>query len=162
MTTQIAPRKASREETALFPFTPFRFGGISSLIDRMRSDFDRMLNRFDSGWGQTWEENGASWGMDIRDEEDALVVVAETPGFAAADFDLRIQENQLILRAAHKAEQKEKGAQAVQDRQYYESVLLPSGLDKEKVEASYQNGVLTVRLPKTAEGKPRKIAIKAL
>ena len=162
MTTQITPRKTSREETALFPFTPFRFGGISSLIDRMRSDFDRMLNRFDTGWGQTWEENGASWGMDIRDEEDAVVVVAETPGFAAADFDLRIQENQLILRAAHKAEQKEKGAQAVQDRQYYESVLLPSGLDKEKVEASYQNGVLTVRLPKTAEGKPLKIAIKAL
>ena len=84
MTTQIAPRKTSREETALFPFTPFRFGGISSLIDRMRSDFDRMLNRFDTGWGQTWEENGASWGMDIRDEEDAVVVVAETPGFAAA------------------------------------------------------------------------------
>ena len=73
-----------------------------------------------------------------------------------------MQENRLILRATHKAEQKEKGAHAVQDRQYCESILLPSGLDKEKIEASYQNGVLTVRLPKTAEGKPRKIAIKAL
>jgi len=162
MTTQIAPRKTNREEAPLFPFTPFRFGGISNVIDRMRSDFDRMLSRFDTGWGQPWEENGASWGMDIRDEEDAVVVVAETPGFAAADFDLRMQENRLILRATHKAEQKEKGAHAVQDRQYCESILLPSGLDKEKIEASYQNGVLTVRLPKTAEGKPRKIAIKAL
>lgn len=162
MTTQIAPRKTNREEAALSPFTPFRIGGISGLIDRMRSDFDRMLNRFDTGWGQTWEDNGMSWGMDIRDEEDALVVVAETPGFAAADFDLRIQDNRLVLRATHKAEQKEKGAHAIQDRQYCESVLLPSGLDKEKIDATYQNGVLTVRLPKTAEGKPKKIAIKAL
>lgn len=162
MTTQIAPRKTNREETALFPFTPFRLGGFSNLIDRMRSDFDRMLNRFDTGWGQTWEDNGMSWGMDIRDEEDALVVVAETPGFAATDFDLRIQDNRLVLRATHKSEQKEKGAQAIQDRQYCESVLLPSGLDKEKIDATYQNGVLTVRLPKTAEGKPKKIAIKAV
>lgn len=162
MTTQIAPRKVVRDESTLLPFTPFRIGAFGGIIDRMRNEFDRMLNRFDAGWGQPWEENGSPWGLDIRDEEDAIIVVAETPGFAANDFDLRVQDNRLTLRATHKAEQKEKGAVAVQDRQYAESVLLPGGIDKDKIEANYQNGVLTVRLPKTGESKARKIAIKAL
>lgn len=168
MTTQIAPRRTSRDELTAFPaFSslpafPFRMGGLPNMIDRMRNEFDRMLNRYDIAWPTAWEENGAAWGMTVSDDDDAVVVRCETPGFAASDFDLRFSDNRLTLRATHKVEQKQAGMVASQDRQYCESVLLPEGIDREKIDATYQNGVLTVKLPKTPEGKSKKIAIKSI
>ena len=47
------------------------------------------------------------------------------------------------------------------EQECYESVALPAGIDNDKVEARYHSGVLTVTLPKTAEGKAMKITVKA-
>lgn len=163
MTTQIAPRRTARDDMSVFPaLSSFRMSGLPGVFDRLRNEFDRMLNRYDIAWPTAWEENGASWGMTVSDEDDAVVVRCETPGFAASDFDLRFSDNRLTLRATHKVEQKEAGVVSTQDRQCCESVLLPAGIDRDKIDATYQNGVLTVRLPKTAEGKSKKIAIKSV
>jgi HSP20 family protein len=74
-----------------------------------------------------------------------------------------VSDNRLVLRAAKKVETRdEKGKiREVREQECYESVTLPTGIDRDKVEATYHNGVLTVRLPKTAEGKGKKIAVKS-
>jgi HSP20 family molecular chaperone IbpA len=76
---------------------------------------------------------------------------------------VRVEDGRLVLSASKKVEAKnEKGqVKEYREQECYESVTLPAGIDKEKVAASYHSGVLTVTMSKTAEGKAKKIAVKA-
>lgn len=96
------------------------------------------------------------------DDDDAVVVRAEAPGFEAGDFDIQVADNRLVLRATKKMETKEGEGTVREYREHecYESVGLPPGIDNAKVAAEYHNGVLIVTLPKTAEGKAQRIPVK--
>ena len=98
----------------------------------------------------------------MRDQEDAIVVEAEAPGFEPGDFDVQVSDNRLVLHAANKVETKAKEGTATEysEQECYESVTLPAGIDRDKVEANYHNGVLTVTIPKTADGKARHVPVK--
>jgi len=163
MTTQTAQKAKEKEEVAprggaLAPYREFPF-----FLSRMRDVFDRLFDRFSRQWPSLWEGTGWRWGLDVRDEEDAIVVQAEAPGFEAGDFDVQVSDNRLVLRASKKVETKdEKGkVREYREQECYDSVTLPTGIDREKVEAKYHNGVLTVRLPKTPEGKGRRVPVKS-
>jgi HSP20 family protein len=163
MATQIAQKTKEKEEVAprggaLAPFRESPF-----FLSRMRDEFDRLLDRLSRQWPSLWGGGGWRWGLDVRDEDDAVVVQAEAPGFEAGDFDVQVSDNRLVLRASKQVETKDEKGQVREHREQkcYESVTLPPGIDKEKVEAKYHNGVLTVRLPKTPEGKGRHIPVKS-
>lgn len=163
MATAIAPREKQAKPEAMpkggpvMPAREFPFG-----LGRLRDEFDRLFERFATAWPLTWAERmeGWRWGLDVRDKGDTLVVRAEAPGFEAADFDIQVQDGYLMLRACHKTETAKEGQEEWLRRECFESVLLPPGIDKDKVEARYHNGVLTVTIPKTPEGKGRKVAVK--
>jgi HSP20 family protein len=131
----------------------------------MRDEFDRFFDRMTRDFSGITEMNGEGWrwGLEVEDEDDNVVVRAEAPGFDAGDLDLRVEDNRLVLRASKKVETKDnKGkVQEYREQECYESVALPSGIDKDKVGAKYHNGVLTVTLPKTTAGKAKRIEIKA-
>jgi HSP20 family protein len=158
---------------SLLPWTrrssePTQSGLLSRLEDfpfqlsRMRAEFDRLLEEMATRWPSLLESNGWRWGLDVEDQDDAVVVRAEAPGFEPGDFDLEISGNRLILRASRKTETKGKeGETEVRQQQCYQTVTLPEGIDQEKVEARYHNGVLTVTLPKTAAAKPKRIAVQS-
>jgi len=152
--------KVAAPRGALAPYSDFPF-----FLSRMRDEFEQMFDRFCGYWPSLWggADKGWRWGLDIRDEENAVVVQAEAPGFEAGDFDIQMNDNQLVLRAAKKVETKgEKGeTRLYREQECYQSVTLPRGLDANKVEAKYHNGVLTVRLPKTAEGKGRRVPVQS-
>jgi HSP20 family protein len=144
----------------LIPLGDFAFS-----LSRMRDEFDRFfegLARNFSGLAR-FDDEGWRWGLDVVDEDDKIVVKAEAPGFDADDFDLRVEGDRLVLRASKKVETKdEKGkVQEYRQQECFESVDLPAGVDKEKVDAKYHNGVLTVTLPKTDKGKAKRISVKA-
>jgi HSP20 family protein len=145
---------------ALTPYRDFPF-----FLSRMRDEFDQLFERLCRGWPSLWEggANAWRWGVDVREEDEAVVVRAEAPGFEAGDFDLQVSDNRLILRAAKKVETKDEQGKRreYREQECYQSVTLPVGIDKDKVEARYHNGVLTVTLPKTAESKAKRIAVKA-
>jgi HSP20 family protein len=128
----------------------------------MRDEFDRLFDRFAQAWASPWESGGWRWGVDVRDEDDAVVVQAEAPGFEPGDFDVQVSDDRLVLRASRKVETKGEGGKTreVREQQCYESVTLPPGIDRDKVEARYHNGVLTVTFPKTAEGRARRVPVK--
>jgi HSP20 family protein len=155
MTTQTAQKPKEKEELAprggaLAPHREFPF-----FLSQMRDEFDRLFDRLaPEGW---------RWGLDVRDEDDAVVVQAEAPGFEAGDIDVQVSDNRLVLRASKKVETKdEKGkVREYREQKCYESVTLPTGINRDKVEAKYHNGVLTVTLPKSAEGKGKKITVKS-
>jgi HSP20 family protein len=133
-----------------------------SLMRRMQSEFEELFERFGREWPLSLEDFGRGWhwGLDVQDKEDSVVIRAEAPGFEAGDFDLRVSGDRLILRASRKAEAKEKEGEYREECECYESMTLPPGIDKDNIDARYHNGVLTVTIPKTKEGKGKKIAVK--
>jgi len=128
----------------------------------MRDQFDQLFERFVRQWPSLCYGRGWRWGLDVRDQNDAVIVRAEAPGFEAGDFDIQVSDDRVVLRAAKKVETKGKEGKTTEYREQecYESVTLPPGIDRDKVEAKYHNGILTVTFPKTAEGKPRHVTVK--
>jgi HSP20 family protein len=158
----LVPRKSKKGEVAgnggaLSPLRSF-----PTLMRRIQSEFDELVERFGRAWPMSAEGFGSgwNWGFDVEDKEDCVVVQAEAPGFEAGDFDIRISGDQLTVRASKKAETKEKEGEYREQYECYESVTLPPGIDKDKVEAKYRNGVLTVTIPKTKEGRGKRVAVK--
>ncbi len=142
---------------ALVPLRDF-----PTLMRRMQSEFDELFERFAREWPISGEEfgHGWEWGLDCEDKDDSIVIRAEAPGFEAGDFDVSVSGNRLILRASRKAETKEKEGERREEYQRYESMTLPTGIDKDKIDARYHSGVLAVTIPKTKEGRSKKIAVK--
>jgi HSP20 family protein len=132
-------------------------------LRRLRAEFDRLFDDVFRGWGglPAWpEERESGWGLDVEDKDDKIVVRAEAPGFEPNDFDLQVKDNQLVLCACQSEEKTEEGGRQWHQQELYRSIPLPTGVDTEHVDAHYRNGVLTVTLPKTEEGKSRKIEVR--
>jgi HSP20 family protein len=144
------------------------YSGSTGLMTQMRDEFDRLFDRFLRHWpGMGLMRGGEQgwnwgWGLDVRDEDNAVTVRAELPGFDADDINLQVADNRLVIRAAHKSESGQGKGQgrAWQQREYYQAVTVPSGIDADKSDASYRNGVLTVHMPKTEKAKGRRVTIR--
>jgi HSP20 family protein len=162
MTTEIATKTKAKEQPAVPARAVSSWSEFPFFLSRMRDEFDQLLEKFSRDWPSLWEGRNWRWGLEIEDEDDAIVVKAEAPGFEPGDFDLQVSDNRLVLRATRKVETKgEKGKPSeYQEQECYQSVTLPTGIDKEKVAAKYHNGILSITLPKTAEGKAKRIAVE--
>jgi len=90
-----------------------------------------------------------------------VVVRAEAPGFEPGDFDVQVQDHRLTLRAVRKSETKKDEGREWSQRECYQSVTVPPGIDKDKVEVRYNNGVLMITLPKTPDAKGRRVPVKS-
>jgi HSP20 family protein len=135
--------------------------GFFGPVGQLREEFDRLLDQFFpssflSSGRQDWR-----WGLDCEESDDEFVVRAEAPGFEPADFDLQVRDHQLVLSASKKTESGEDDGHGWQQRELFRSVTLPAGIDAEKVDAEYRNGILTVKLPKTEHAKGRRIEVKS-
>jgi HSP20 family protein len=145
---------------ALARWTPL--GNLQAFQDEM----NRLFNQFSRGGAG--EEAG--WGLrpwtppvDIYETDDALILKAELPGVSKDDVSIEINQNTLILRGQrrHEAEVKEENYHRV-ERAYgtfQRSFVLPTLVDQEHVQATYKDGVLELRLPKSEAAKPKRIAI---
>lgn len=102
--------------------------------------------------------------VDVAETEHEYLVTAELPGFAEKEIQLELNDRQLKLTAEHEEEKKEEQEEYhLRERRYgtYVRVFnLPENVDREKINAKMENGVLKVTLSKTEESKPKKIEIK--
>ncbi|MFY0312459.1 Hsp20/alpha crystallin family protein [Leisingera sp. D0M16] len=114
---------------------------------------------------------GFSWKMpvlDVVDKEDEVKLTAELPGLSEDDIDLRVSGSMLTLRGEKKEDREEgdkEGDFYLSERRFgsfERSVRIPDGIDRGKIEATFKNGVLTVRLPKKPEARnpSKKIDVK--
>lgn len=103
--------------------------------------------------------------VNLREEQDVLHLEAELPGLELNDLEIFVTgQNQLTIKGERKAPVVEKGVQHRNERSFgkFTRVLtLPFAVNEAAVEAHFENGLLTIRLPKHEAAKPRKIAIKA-
>lgn len=125
-------------------------------------------------WAQTeegslmpwpWFEQGL-WGpaVDMYETDDQIVVKAALPGMKPEDIDVKIVGNTLTIKGEVKQEQEHKGRQYIRRERRYGSfsrVLSIPDVDADRVKAEFENGVLTLQLPKPESAKPRVIEVKA-
>jgi HSP20 family protein len=130
----------------------------------LHDDFDRWLQRF---LNDTWSSHplGVSGSprtpnVDVRDEGNAIVVRAELPGLGRDDVDLTIGAGGLIIRGEKREEKDEKNTFEARYMSFVETVPLPPDVDPAQADARVDNGVLTVRFPKTGgQAGSRRIPI---
>jgi HSP20 family protein len=108
-----------------------------------------------------WDEG--SLAVDMYETDDNVVVKTAIPGVKADDIDVSVTGDTLTLRAETKEEKEEKGERYLRRERRYgsycRSVTLPGGLEADKAEADYSDGVLTLTFPKAEEVKPKSIKV---
>ena len=127
-------------------------------IDRIFEDWTRALN-------EPSKSNGFTLALDVHETEDAYQIHADVPGVTSENIDIRLQDDVLTISAENNYEHEEKQGNALlQERRYGKfsrSLRFPVHVKNDAVEANFENGVLTVTVPKAEEVKPRRIEIKA-
>jgi|TARA_Y100001933_G_scaffold106517_1_gene106770 HSP20 family protein len=124
----------------------------------------RDMNRvFESFWNRVgdldWPWGGGEAKSDVVETDDAVEVSIELPGMEMKDIEVSVTDDMLTVKGEKKIErQEEKKGYYLSERSYgaiYRTIPLPPGVDGEKAEASFKNGVLTIRLPQTPEAQAR-------
>jgi HSP20 family protein len=129
----------------------------------LRRTVDRLFDNAsaDHDWAQS-----PVWGLsvDMVENKDEFILKASVPGINPDDLDISYSDDTLTIKGEIKQDKEVKEDQYhLRERRYgsfIRSIALPTKIKGESIEASYQNGVITLRLPKAEEVKPKRIAIK--
>jgi HSP20 family protein len=103
--------------------------------------------------------------LDMYEKEDALVLTVELPGLEPDQVDVTVEDSVLTISGARSFSEETSEEQYHRIERRYgafsRSVQLPATADANRIDASFDKGVLTVRVPKSEEAKPKKILVKA-
>jgi HSP20 family protein len=131
---------------------------LREAMDRLFDDaFTRPISLRDGGWSTP--------AVDMYQTDDEVVVKAALPGFKADEVQINITGDVLTLRGEmrHEEEKKDKAWHIHEHRwgSFERSVALPTAVVSDRADADFENGILTIRLPKAEEVKPKTITVKA-
>jgi HSP20 family protein len=140
---------------------PSPFGELVTLRQAMDRLFDDTVFRPFNGVSAT---EYARLPLDIRTTPDALLVEASLPGVKPEDVEITVENGTLTIRAEDRSESsEEQGGWLVREITHgsvMRSVTLPTGLEADRAEATFEHGVLKLRIPRAEEVKPRQIRIQ--
>jgi HSP20 family protein len=131
-------------------------------LEEMSSRLSRAFND-----GGTAESGGPGWvpAVNVEETKDELVLTAELPGMKQEDVEIELENNILTIRGSKEHTREEKD----EERRYHlwerrwgsfqRSFTLPRSVSPDRIGASFENGVLTVHMPKVAEARSRRIEI---
>jgi HSP20 family protein len=182
-TTPQAPAKSEQKVPASAPVG--RLEGVWQPLGALREEMDRVFDNFWRGFGfgagrvprragaepqPFWRfETGFGVGvpaMDVVEAEKEYRIKAELPGMTAKEVELTVSDDVLTIKGEKRQEKEEKGENYYLSERRFGTFLrsfqLPSGVDRQRIEAKFDKGVLTVTLPKTEEAAARqkKIEVK--
>jgi len=139
---------------AIIRWDPFRE------MTSVQSQFNRLVD-------QVWGGRQESWlpAVDVFDKKESVVVKAELAGMNPEDIEIEVEDNVLTIKGERRFEEQ------VEDERYYRverrfgsfqrSLALPQGVKADDIQANYDDGILTVTVPKVEEEKPKRIEVKA-
>lgn len=139
-----------------------RFDPVRDMIS-MRRTMDRML---DEAFARGTETRGTgAWllPIDAYMTEDAIVIQADVPGITADELDITLEGDTLTIRSEITRQGENKPQVILLERptgKFERALNINTPIDHDKVEASFENGVLTLTLPKAESVMPRHIAVK--
>ncbi len=136
--------------------------------DPFEEMFDRMVERFFGEWPGprlTGPARGWTPAVDMIDRPDAIVLRADLPGLEQKDVEVRVDDGTLTIRGERREEQE------AREEDFYcaerwtgsfeRTISLPAGVDPDRIQATFRNGVLEVHIPKTQQAQAKKIEVKA-
>ena len=140
---------------AVIRWDPFR-----EMTQQTQSQINKLVD-------QVWGGRQESWlpAIDVFDTKDAVVLKAELAGMDPDDIQIEVEDNVLTVKGERRFEE------AVDEERYYRverrfgsfqrSLALPQGVRAEDISANYEDGILTISVPKVEEEKPKRIEVKA-
>ena len=143
--------------TTVVRWNPFReMAAMQSALDRI----------FDDTWRSTWPSfsGGNLLAFDVHETDQGYTAVVALPGLTPDQINVRLEDGVLTVSADIPQPTTPENARVLmQERtfgKFSRSVQLPQAVDANKVEATYENGILTLTLPKSPEAQPKQIPIK--
>ena len=132
---------------------------------RATRDFDRLLNSLWNDWCLPTTKAPSVY---IWEEDTSYVLEAELPGYSEKDVDVHVDKHVLKISSLCEAEKEVKEEKVspnylIRERSctsFERSFALPEGVDEEKIEGTFKNGVLTISIPKIPAKQPKKIDVK--
>lgn len=139
-------------------------------LDTLQGEMNRLFSSFfDAPATRGGNGNGGGatrrWipAMDLVETKDDFVLRADLPGIGEHDVSIEVENNVLSIAGERKAEHEERheGYYRIERAtgSFSRSLSLPEGIDPESVTATFDNGVLTVRIPKPVQAKPKRVKI---
>jgi HSP20 family protein len=132
------------------------FNRLSSLRDLLDSAFQLASSgpEATSGWLPA---------LDVFEDDDKITVQVELAGMKKEDFDISLQDDVLTISGERKSDGEKREGESFRSERFFgsfsRSITLPSSVKAEGVKAAYEDGVLTVTLPKAEKAKPKKIQV---
>jgi HSP20 family protein len=131
--------------------------------ESLLSEFERVFSRPSARWNNNNNNNEWSIALDVAENDDDYVVEASLPGLSADDVELTIEDNVLSIKAeTHSDETIDESQYHVRERRYgsfSRSIRFPVLVNGDAVTAGFENGILTLNVPKAEEVKPKRIEI---
>ena len=132
-------------------------------LNALQSEMNRLFNTFFDEGGKNGERRRWAPAVDLLEREDSLVLRADLPGLKEDDVQIEVRDNVLTISGERRAEfeDSEQGYYRIERAfgSFSRSLTLPEGVDSDKIEANFENGVLEVKIPKPEEVKPKRISI---
>ena len=163
----MAEKAKEKETKAVTPWRPFMD------LTRWERDMEHMMEDFfgrrtrpwwPDRWFRTDEVEITAPAVDLFEEKDDIVVKAELPGMEKDNIEVNLTDHHLTIKGEKKKEEEIKEENYYRAERSYGSFLrtldLPKDVHADKVKASFKNGILEVRLPKTEEAKAKEVKVK--
>ncbi len=146
--------------TELTRWQPFRE------MRRMHSMLDRLMDQSFFGPGLDGDGYSTLIPVDVYQTDDEVSIKATVPGLKAEDIHISVTGDTLSISGESKSEHEEEGREYfVRERRmgsFSRSMTLPVGVDGDKATADFEDGILTITLPKVEAEKPKMISVKTV
>ena len=142
-----------------------RFDPFSDL----RTTMDRL---FEEGFSRPWRLLGndgspseMAFPVEVSESDSAIDIKAALPGVKPDEVEISVQNDVLTIRAEHREETKEEKKdyyrREIRYGSFHRSLALPASVDSDKAEATFENGILMLRLPKAEAARPKQIKVSS-
>jgi len=162
------PVRVTQTERQSHPLTRFS-QEIGSLFGRapflsLRDEMDNLITRFSDDLSNGWLAQSFNASLDLSENNEAVEVRLDVPGIKPEEIEVEVTGNLLQITGERKEEREEKGKTfhrvERQSGSFSRAITLPCEVKEDQIQATCENGVLTVTLPKCEIVKPHKITVK--
>lgn len=145
--------------SALRPWSPLHE------MENFQQEMDRLFGWAFGRGGESFLDGAWSPAVDVVQQDDHYQVRVDLPGMKRDDIDVTIHGNTLTISGEKKRQSETKEENLYRAERYYgkfsRSLTLPTAVDAEKIAATYRDGVLEIKVPKTEEARARMIKIES-